>query len=73
VKKAIRSIKSNAVGLDGIPLKNIKLVQPEIISPIAHIFDKTISSKTFPSAWKFSRIVPVSKVKDPRFKILMRK
>jgi Reverse transcriptase (RNA-dependent DNA polymerase) len=36
-----------------------------IIFPIAHIFNKTISSKTIPSAWKISKIVPVTKVKDP--------
>jgi hypothetical protein len=64
VKKAIRSVESNAVGLDGIPLKIIKLILPGIISPLAHIFYKTISSKTFPSSWKISKIVPVAKVKD---------
>jgi hypothetical protein len=64
IQNAIQSMKSNAVGLDGIPLKCIKLILPEIISPTVHIFYKTISSKTFPSAWKFSEIVPVSKVKD---------
>jgi Reverse transcriptase (RNA-dependent DNA polymerase) len=62
---AIRSVKSNAVGLDGIPLNFIKLILPGIISPIAHIFNKKFSSKTFPSAWKISKIVPVAKVKDP--------
>jgi hypothetical protein len=65
VKKAIRAVKSNAVGLDGIPLKFIKLFLSGIISPIAHIFNTTISSKTYPSAWKLSKIVPVAKVKDP--------
>jgi Reverse transcriptase (RNA-dependent DNA polymerase) len=65
VKKAIRSVKSNAVGLDGIPLKFIKLLLPGKISPVAHIFNKTISSKTFPSAWKVPKIAPVAKVKDP--------
>jgi hypothetical protein len=65
VKKAIRSVKSNAVGLDGILLKFIKLILPGIISSIAHIFKRTISSKIFPSAWKISKIVPVAKVKDP--------
>jgi hypothetical protein len=49
-------MKSNAVG---------QLILPEINSPLAHYSNKTISSKTFPSAWKFSKIVPVWKVKDP--------
>jgi Reverse transcriptase (RNA-dependent DNA polymerase) len=65
VKKAIRSVKSNAVGLDGIHLKFIKLILPGVISPIAHIFNRTISSRIFPNSWKISKIVPVAKVKDP--------
>jgi Reverse transcriptase (RNA-dependent DNA polymerase) len=65
VKKAIRSVKSNAVGLDGIPLKFIKIFLPLILSPIVHIFNVSISSKTFPKAWKSSKIVPVAKIKDP--------
>jgi hypothetical protein len=64
VEKTIRSVKSKTIGLDGIPLKFIKLILPEIISLTAHIFKNTISSMTFPSDWKFSKIVPVSKVKD---------
>jgi hypothetical protein len=62
VKKTIRSVNSYAVGLDGISLKFIKLILPEIVSPIAHIFNKTISSKTFPCVWKFLKIVTVSKL-----------
>jgi Reverse transcriptase (RNA-dependent DNA polymerase) len=65
VKQAIRSIKSNAVGLDGIPLKFVKLFLPLILSPLTHIFNKSISSKTFPGVWKRSKIVPVAKIKDP--------
>jgi Reverse transcriptase (RNA-dependent DNA polymerase) len=65
VKQAIRSVKSNAVGLDEIPLKFIKLLLPLILLPLVHIFNESISSKTFPSAWKFSKIVPVAKIKDP--------
>jgi hypothetical protein len=38
------------VSFDEIPLKFLKLILLEIISPIAHIFNKTFSSKTFPSA-----------------------
>jgi hypothetical protein len=65
VKNAIRSTKSNAVGLDGISLKFIKLFLPLILSPITHIFNTAISTKKFPDAWKISKIVPVPKIKDP--------
>jgi len=65
VKQAICSVKSNAVGLDEIPLKFIKLLLPLILLPIMHIFNESISSKIFPSDWKISKIVPVAKIKDP--------
>jgi hypothetical protein len=47
VKRAIRLIKSNAVGLDGIPLKFVKLFLLLILSPLAHLFNESIASKTF--------------------------
>jgi hypothetical protein len=65
VKRALRSIKSNAVGLDDISLKFIKLFLPMILSPLTHIFNESISSNIFPLDWKRSKIVPVAKVKDP--------
>jgi Reverse transcriptase (RNA-dependent DNA polymerase) len=65
VKQAIRSVKSNAVGLDEIPLKFVKLFLPLILSPLMHIFNYSITSKNFPAAWKCSKIVPVAKIKDP--------
>jgi hypothetical protein len=65
VKRAIRSIGSDAVGLDGIPIKFIKLFLPLILSPLTHIFNESISSRTFPGVWKRSKIVPVAKIKDP--------
>jgi Reverse transcriptase (RNA-dependent DNA polymerase) len=65
VKQAIRSIGSNAVGLDEIPLKFVKLFLPLILSPLTHLFNESISSKTFPGAWKRSKIVPVPKIRDP--------
>jgi hypothetical protein len=36
VKQAIRSISSNAVGLDGIPLKFIKLLLPPLATDNSH-------------------------------------
>jgi hypothetical protein len=56
---------SNAIGLDGISLEFIKLFLPLILSPVTHIFSISIPSKTFPGAWKTSKIVPVAKIKDP--------
>jgi retron-type reverse transcriptase len=65
VKHAVRSIKSNAVGLDEIPLKFVKLFLPLILAPLTNIFNKSIESKIFPVAWKRSKVIPVAKIKDP--------
>jgi hypothetical protein len=47
-----------------IPLKFIKLFLPLIMSPVTHIFNTFISSKTFLGAWKTSKIIPVTKIKE---------
>jgi Reverse transcriptase (RNA-dependent DNA polymerase) len=36
-----------------------------ILSPLTHLLNESIASKTFPTAWKRSKIVPVAKVKNP--------
>jgi hypothetical protein len=51
-KCAIRDVRSNAIGLYGISLKFIKLFLPLVMSPVTHIFNTSISRKTFPGAWK---------------------
>lgn len=61
VSKAINSIKSNAIGLDGIPPKFVKLVLPYIISPITHVFNTVIATGKYPAAWKLSKILPIRK------------
>jgi hypothetical protein len=49
-KPPIRGIRSNAIGLDDISLKFKKLFLPLKMSPVTHIFNTSISSKTFPGA-----------------------
>lgn len=58
---AINSIKSNAVGLDEIPLRFIKLLFPEICPILRYIFNLIISTSKFPQAWKSSKIIPIQK------------
>jgi Reverse transcriptase (RNA-dependent DNA polymerase) len=65
VKCAVRSIGSEAVGLDNIYLKFIKLFLSYILSPLTNILNTSISSKLFPNDWKTSKIIPVPKMKDP--------
>ncbi|XP_037929884.1 uncharacterized protein LOC119664481, partial [Teleopsis dalmanni] len=61
VFKNLMNIKSNAVGLDDIPLKFIKLISPFIISPLTHIINYCITTSTFPVAWKQAKVIPTEK------------
>jgi hypothetical protein len=63
---AIRSIKSNAVGDDGIPLKFIKIMIPVILPFICHIINSCLVNSEFPSQWKISKVIPIAKVAHPK-------
>lgn len=58
---AINSVKSNAVGMDDIPIRFIKLILPEIIHKITFIFNMIILSSKFPRAWKMTKVIPIRK------------
>lgn len=61
VVNAIYEIKSNAVGLDEIPIKFIKLILPILLKPITHLFNCIINTSMFPEGWKSSKIIPIKK------------
>lgn len=62
--KAIHSIKSQAVGLDGVSIKFIKIIFPLIVPYLLFIFNNIITKSFFPLCWKSAKIVPVPKVKN---------
>ena len=49
---AFRSLKSNAVGLDGVSLKFIKRILPAIINFITDVYNRCLTESYFPSSWK---------------------
>lgn len=51
VMNALYSISSNAIGIDGIPLRFVKLILSSIITPITYLFNLFISTAKFPRAW----------------------
>jgi len=62
ISDIIKILPSKAsADLQGVSLKIIKFVRTEICTPLAHIFNLSISSGIFPSALKCSRTVPVFK------------
>jgi hypothetical protein len=58
---AVMFIRSDAAGVDGIPLSFIKLLLPVLTLIFNHIF---VSSE-FPGKWKTSVVMPIPKVSSP--------
>lgn len=66
IQLAISSIKSNAIGHDGIPIRFIKLLMPLIIPFICHLINTCIADSVFPSQWKISKVIPIPKTLHPK-------
>lgn len=58
---AMNSIKSDAVGLDHIPLSFLKAVFPFLSECFCYVFNLCINSGKFPKSWKFVKVIPVRK------------
>ncbi|XP_075157548.1 uncharacterized protein LOC142230808 [Haematobia irritans] len=57
----ISMVKSNAVGLDGIDPRFLKILLPTILPHITYLFNTILTTSIFPSAWKYAKIIPVPK------------
>ena len=65
VDKIIRKMKnSKACGLDNIDTRIIKMARPYIVPALTHIINLSLSTLTFPSAFKVAKVVPLLKGKD---------
>ena len=65
VDKIIRKMKnSKASGLDYIDTRILKMARPHIVPALTHIVNLSLSTLTFPSAFKVSKVVPLLKGKD---------
>ena len=65
VLKIIGSLKnSSATGVDYIDTRTIKL-SAELIAPaLTHIINLSITTNTFPSIWKYAKVIPLLKSAD---------
>lgn len=59
--RAVCSIKSNAVGVDMIPIKFLKIIYPFISIHILHLFNTIIMTGHFPSDWRLAKVIPLLK------------
>lgn len=55
------SIKSCAIGTDGIDPRFVRIILPHIIPYITHIFNSIILKSVYPSTWKYAKITPIPK------------
>ena len=62
VRKIIRCLKSSsATGVDYIDTRTVKLAEELLAPAITHIINLSISSSTFPSIWKWHKVIPLLK------------
>ncbi|KAK3909441.1 RNA-directed DNA polymerase from mobile element jockey [Frankliniella fusca] len=63
--KAILSVKSNAIGTDGVSIKFVVLCLPALLPVLDHLFNFSLQHGIFPSKWKDANITPIPKLKNP--------
>jgi len=56
VAKVINSIKSKAIGLDGIPTVFVKMVLPFVLPVLTHIINHCFTASATPSSWKSAKV-----------------
>lgn len=65
VENVLHTIKSDAVGPDGISLKMILYSTPKLLPHITFIINQCLATNTFPQCWKEANLIPVPKVSNP--------
>ena len=65
VEKIISNLSnSSSFGLDLIDTFIIKLVKAEILPALTHIINLSIFTRTYPSLWKKTKVIPLHKKED---------
>lgn len=62
VKKHVLSISSAAIGSDGVCSRMILPILSELLPILTHIFNFSLSSSSFPAAWKMAYVIPHPKI-----------
>lgn len=65
ILNALKSIKSQAYGVDNINIKMISLVMPYCVEIIKHIFNESLQRGIFPDLWKSANVIPTPKILTP--------
>lgn len=65
ITKVIKSIKTNACGVDKISAYFLKLGIAHIVKPLTNIVNSSFKDKIFPSRWKMALVKPLPKINIP--------
>lgn len=65
ILKIVNSIKSTAIGADGLNINMIKLCLPHILPYLSHIINACLIRGIFPESWKLALITPLPKISNP--------
>lgn len=65
VRKVLLSIKSGAVGYDGVSRAMILPVLQFLLPVIAHVINFSLSTGVFPSVWRKALVTPIPKIASP--------
>ena len=66
VIEVVKSARSNAIGCDGIQLRQITDSLPVILCFLMHIFDFSLQSGVFPTLWKRALVRPLPKSRSAK-------
>ena len=61
----IMSMKNGSPGVDGIPAAVLKHVAYDIMNPLVHVCQLSLSEGYFPSELKIAKVIPLYKANDP--------
>lgn len=65
IYRALKTIKSQALGIDNINIQMLSVVMPYCIEVINHIFNYSIRQGAFPDLWKAANVLPIPKIPAP--------
>lgn len=65
ISSALSRTKSDAMGVDDIPLRLLKLVGHSVLPILEHLFNYSLMHGVFPSLWILALVCPISKVRNP--------
>jgi hypothetical protein len=60
-----KNAKSDEFAFSKVFNRFLKLILPQILSIVTHIFNTILTISIYPAAWKTSKIMPIAKKNEP--------